>query len=59
MNKNNKIPQKALELLPWYTMGKLSPEDHAFFQETLNTHPQLQQLLDDEREMKRIVSNDK
>ena len=45
--------------MPWFTMGKLSPEDHAYFQDCLNKHPQLQQLLDHEQEMKRLILQDK
>ncbi len=57
--KNNQLPKKALELLPWFAIGVISAEEQAYFQEALLKYPELQKLLDQELEMQRLVSEDK
>mgnify|MGYP000026466354 CR=1 FL=1 len=64
MNNNTKnsdslIPEKVLELLPWYAIGKLSVDDQALFEQALVTHPSLQTLLEQEQTMITKVSVDK
>ncbi len=56
--KNNQIPEEVLELLPWFAIGGLSSEEHSYFQEALLKFPKLQQLLDQEREMIRLIAED-
>jgi hypothetical protein len=57
--KNNHLPKKALELLPWFAIGVTSAEEQAYFQQALLKYPELQKLLDQELEIKRLVSEDK
>ena len=47
--KNNtnksKTPEKAIQLLPWYAMGLLSPEETNYIEKTLLEYPELQAQL--------------
>ena len=57
--KNNEIPEKALQLLPWFAVNKLTADEHAYFEETLKKYPELQEQLDQELEMIGLIAEDK
>ena len=56
-NKNQNI-DKATELLPWYAMGKLAPDDLSFMDEALASYPELKQHLEAEKAIIQRVKND-
>lgn len=62
MNKKqktkNKIPVKALKLLPWYATGWLSPEERSYLKKVIAEFPELQELLKNELEMIRLIKED-
>ena len=63
MNNNTKnsdgaIPEKVLELIPWYAIGKLSVDDQALFEEALVSYPSLQELVEFEHKLIQSVSAD-
>jgi len=48
MKKNtnkSKVPEKAIQLLPWYAMELLSPEETDYIEKTLLEYPELQAQL--------------
>jgi len=51
INIDEKIPDEVLELLPWYTTGNLSEEDHAYFDKALSVYPLLKELLKEETQI--------
>lgn len=53
---NNNIPKEIMELLPWYAIGCLSDDDHQVFQTALLKYPELQDKLDQERQIIKVVS---
>ena len=59
---NNKttdnIPDSILELLPWFTIDKLSIEDKLIFENALLSYPSLQQHLKHEQQLIEKVSMD-
>ena len=57
-NSDSAIPEKVLELIPWYAIGKLSVDDQAFFEEALVSYPSLREQLDFEQQMQSAVSAD-
>ncbi len=57
--KNNEIPERALELLPWFVTGQLSSEDNAYFEEVLQGNSALESLVDEERNVFNLVTEDK
>ena len=60
MNNTNKnqILAKATELLPWYAIGKLSPDDLSFMDDALATYPELKNQLNIEQStIKQVKSN--
>jgi hypothetical protein len=57
--KNKKVPDRALELMPWFAIGELSSDEQVYFEEALVEFPELQRLLDQERKMIHMVSEDK
>ena len=63
MNNNTKnsggdIPEKVIELIPWYAIGKLSVDDQALFEEALVSYPSLQKELELEQQMQLAISAD-
>ncbi len=62
MNNNQEkiqIPDEALKLLPWYAIGWLSPQERAYMQKIMAKNPELQRMLDAERETISRVKEDK
>ncbi|KAG1657055.1 ECF RNA polymerase sigma factor SigW [Nymphon striatum] len=57
--KNNDIPERALELLPWFVTNQLSSEDKAYFNEVLQANAALEALVKEEREIFNLVVEDK
>ncbi|KAG1658147.1 Thermophilic serine proteinase [Nymphon striatum] len=57
--KNNDIPERALELLPWFVTNQLSSEDKAYFNEVLQANAALETLVKEEREIFNLVVEDK
>ena len=57
--KNNEIPERALELLPWFVTGQLSSEDNAYFKEVLHSNSVLESLVEEERNVFNLVIEDK
>ncbi len=57
--KNNEIPEKALELLPWFVTGKLSPEEYTYFTEELKNNSALESMVEEERNVFNLVTEDK
>ncbi|GAA0421064.1 hypothetical protein GCM10009133_31880 [Cocleimonas flava] len=57
--KNNEIPERALELLPWFVTGELSSDDEAYFKEVLEDNAALESLVDEERNFFNLVAEDK
>jgi len=57
--KNNEIPERAIELLPWFVTGQLSSEDKAYFKEVLQGNSALESLVDEERNVFNLVAEDK
>ena len=57
-NSDGTIPEKVLELLPWYAIGNLSVDDQAFFEKALVSYPSLREQLDLEKQMQKAVSED-
>lgn len=55
----NNIPEEAIKLLPWYATGWLSAEERSYVNNVLKEYPELQDLLDDEIEMIKLISEDK
>jgi hypothetical protein len=47
---NNQVPEKAIQLLPWYAMGLLTPEENNYIEKKLLEHPELQMQLKEEHE---------
>ena len=58
-NSNSKIPEEVLELVPWYTIGKLSVEDKAFFEKALTKYSGLSELLQEETQIVALTSADR
>ncbi len=58
-NNTSYIPKEALELIPWFAIGKLSEDAKDFFEKALLSHPSLQKLLQTEKQMIELVSADK
>jgi len=58
-NMNSNIPEEVLELLPWYTTGKLSTDDKVLFDKALVKYPLLAELLEQEIELIETVTADK
>lgn len=56
--KNNEIPERALELLPWFVTGQLTSEDKAYFKEVLQDNSALESLVDEERNVFNLVTED-
>jgi len=62
MNKKQikkQIPIKALELLPWYATGYLSPEEREYVQKISSQTPDFQEMLDRERQVINILKENK
>lgn len=57
--ENIEIPEKALELLPWFLTGQLSPEDNAYFEEVLQSNSALKALVEKERSIFNLLVEDK
>ena len=57
-NSDGPIPEKVLELVPWYAIGKLSVDDQALFEQALVSYPSLREQLDIEQQMQAAVSAD-
>ena len=60
-NTNNSegfIPEKVLELIPWYAIGKLSVDDQVFFEKALVSYPSLRKQIEIEQQMQQAVSAD-
>jgi len=60
MNKKtnkNQIMSKALELMPWYAINKLSPDDLKFMDEAIADYPELLQAIESEKESISIVKS--
>jgi len=55
-NKNQDL-NRATELLPWYAIGKLSPDDLNFMNEALVSYPELKKQLDVEKAAIQLVKN--
>jgi len=51
----NKIPEKALKLLPWYATGWLSPEERSYLKKVMAEFPELQELLKAEHEIIHLI----
>jgi len=62
MNKKQikkQIPTKALELLPWYATGRLSPEEREHIQKILSENPEFRKILDREHQIINTIKEDK
>lgn len=62
MNKSpndNKIPEEALKLLPWYATGLLSSQEREYMQSALSKYPELQRMLDLEHKAIQVLKEDK
>jgi len=57
INKNQDL-NRAVELLPWYAVGKLTPADLKFMDEALASYPELKQQLDTERATIQLIKDD-
>lgn len=57
-NSKDNIPEKVLELIPWYAIGKLSIDDQTYFEKALAVYPSLQNYLNQEQQMLELVSAD-
>ncbi len=59
MNNTNKnqVLNKATELLPWYAVGKLSPNELSFMTEAIASYPELKSQLEIEQSMIQLVKN--
>ena len=57
--KNNEIPERAIELLPWFVTNQLSSEDKAYFEEVLQENSALDSLVEEERNVFNLVTEDK
>jgi len=63
MNNNTKnsdgaIPEKVLELIPWYAIGNLSVDDQVLFDEALVSYPSLLKLVEFEKQMIKSVATE-
>ena len=61
MNKkqnNNEIPIQAIELLPWYALGLLAPEEQDYVEQMLLEFPELQEHLKTEHEMVKVLKEE-
>ncbi|HIO96993.1 MAG TPA: hypothetical protein EYG71_03600 [Leucothrix sp.] len=57
LNKNQ-VLNRAVELLPWYAVGKLTPADLEFMDEALASYPELKKQLDTEKTTIQLIKND-
>lgn len=57
-NSDGSIPEKVLELIPWYAIGKLSVDDQAYFEKALVSYPSLSKQLETEQQIFEAVSAD-
>jgi len=51
----NQVLNKATELLPWYAIGKLSPDDLSFMDQALASYPELKKQLKIEQSTIQLV----
>ncbi len=61
MNKehnDNEVLIKAIELLPWYALGLLGPEEKDYIEQMLLEYPELQEHLKTEHEMAKTLKEE-
>jgi len=57
--KKNQIIDEALKLLPWYVSGHLSEGEKNYVNEMLEKHPELQEQLKVEHELRQFMNDEK
>jgi len=58
-NKNNKVFEEALKLLPWYASGRLTSTEMSYVDDALKEHPELQGQLEAEYKIRNFLSEEK
>lgn len=57
-HNDNEIPIQALELLPWYALGLLAPEEKDYVEQMLLEFPELQEHLKTEHNMAKVLKEE-
>jgi len=58
-NKNNKIFEEALKLLPWYASGQLTSTEVSYVDDALKEYPELQDQLKTEYKIRNFLNEEK
>ncbi|MCF6190714.1 MAG: hypothetical protein L3J51_09550 [Cocleimonas sp.] len=58
-NKNNKIFEEALKLLPWYASGRLTSTEMSYVDDALKVFPELQDQLKTEYKIRNFLNEEK
>ena len=58
-NKNNKVFEEALKLLPWYASGRLTSTEMSYVDDALKKYPELQTQLKTEYKIRDFLNEEK